>query len=107
MISLHTVPSWRNSTEQTICHHFDWVGLRPMVHNICKKYPTCQKAKVTNEKYGKLPAKEAKSNPWDTLCVDLIGPYKIHCKGKTTLELWCLTMIDSVTGWIEMAAIHN
>jgi hypothetical protein len=30
----------------------------------------------------KLPAKAAEENPWDTLCVDLIGPCKIERKGK-------------------------
>jgi hypothetical protein len=69
-------------TEQTIRQHFDWKGLRKTVHDICSKCPTCQKAKVTNQKYGKLPAKQAKENPWDTLCVDLLGPYKLKRKAK-------------------------
>jgi transposase InsO family protein len=94
-------------TELTIRQHFDWKGLRATVHSVCKKCGTCQKAKVTNQKYGKLPPKEAEANPWDTLCVDLIGPYKIKRKGKKELVLWCLTMIDPVTGWFEMAQIAN
>ena len=94
-------------TEQTIRQHFDWKGLRDQVHNTCKKCSTCQKAKVTNQKYGKLPPKEAEAEPWDTLCVDLIGPYKIKRKGKKDLTLWRQTMIDPVTGWFEMAQIEN
>ena len=94
-------------TEQTIRQHFDWKGLRTTVHTICSKCPTCQKAKVSNQKHGKLPAKQAEVNPWDTLCVDLIGPYKIKRKGKNDLKLWCLTMIDPATGWFEMAPITN
>eukprot|EP00957_Ditylum_brightwellii_P183476 13975962-Ditylum_brightwellii.AAC.1 len=49
----------------------------------------------------------------ETLCVDLIGPYKIPRKGKTTrskkedLTLWCMTMIDPATGWFEMAEIKT
>ena len=46
-------------------------------------------------------------NPWDTLYVDLIGPYMIPRKGKKTLKLWCITMIDPATGWFEMAQIPN
>ena len=66
----------------------------------CKKCLACQKAKPTNQKYGKPPAKLAEENPWDTLCVHLIGPYRI--------ELWCLTMINPViTGWFEMKQIPN
>jgi hypothetical protein len=78
-----------------------------MVYATCKKCSTCQKAKLTTIKYGKLPAKEAESNPWDTLCVDLIGPYKIRRKEKKDLKLWCLTMIDPVTGWFKMQQIPN
>ena len=62
---------------------------------------------MTNQKYGKLTPKQAETNPWDTLCVDLIGPYTIPRKRKKTLKLWCLTMIDPATGWFEMAQIPN
>jgi hypothetical protein len=78
-----------------------------MVIATCRKYKLCQKSKITNQKYGKLPAKTAEENPWDTLCVDLIGPYKIQRKGKEDLKLWCLTMIDPATGWFEMQQIEN
>jgi hypothetical protein len=77
------------------------------IHNICHKCESCQKSKVWNQMYGKLPSKEAKANPWDTLCVDLIGSYKIPQKGKDPLKLWCLMMIDPVTGWFKMAPIPN
>ena len=46
-------------------------------------------------------------DPWDTLCVDLIGPYMIPQKGKNPLKLWCLTMINTATGWFDMAQIPN
>jgi transposase InsO family protein len=94
-------------TEATLRQHFDWKGLRTMVLATCKKCTLCQKAKPTNQKYGKLRAKLAEENPWDTLCVDLIGPYEIERKGKSDLKLWCLTMIDPATGWFEMKQIQN
>ena len=50
-------------TEQTIRQHFDWKGLRTMVHATCKKCVIYQKAKVMNQKYGKLLPKEAEVNP--------------------------------------------
>jgi hypothetical protein len=40
--------------------------------------------------------------PWHTLCIDLIGPYKIG-KGKNEATLHALTMIDPATGWLEIA----
>ena len=42
---------------------------------------TCQRTKQSTIKYGKLPAKLAEETPWNKLCVDLIGPYKIRRKG--------------------------
>ena len=56
-----------------------------------------------------MPEKEAEAIPWVKLCVDLIGPYKIKSnkiKGKE-FELYCLTMIDPATSWLEIAQITN
>ena len=74
---------------------------------MCKKFPTYQRSKKTNHKYGKLPPKQAQTNPWDMLCVDLIVPYMIPQKRTKSLKLWCLTMIDPVTSWFDMAQIPN
>ena len=72
---------------------------------MCKKCPICQKAKTANQKYGKLPPKQVETNPWNTLCVYLIGTYTITLKVKTPLKLWCLTMINPALGLFEMAQI--
>ena len=42
--------------------------------------------------------------PWECLCVNLIGPYKIKTKkpGHKITELRCVTMIDPVTGWFKI-----
>ena len=65
--------------------------------------------KKTFQKYGHLPEKVAEANPWDVLCIDLIGPYNIERKNKTKkpLTLWALTMIDPATGWFEMREIKT
>ena len=79
-----------------------------MVHQVCSKCHTCQLTKKSSKKYGHLPEKKAQSDPWDILCVDLIGPYTIKRKrGKKNLTLWCVTMIDPATGWFEMKEIPN
>jgi len=55
-----------------------------------------------------LPAKEAEDTPWEKVCVDLIGPYKItNTKNNQNLTLWCLTMIDPATGWLEIKEIKS
>jgi Integrase zinc binding domain len=94
-------------TERTIRQHFWFKNLRELVHNTCKKCPTCQKCKISHMKYGHLPEKEAESEPWERLCVDLIGPYSVKQKGNEPLQLWCVTMIDPATGWFEMKEIQN
>ena len=99
-------------TEHTIRQHFYWKGLRTDVVDICKKCRLCQLTKRKTLKYGHLPIKEPESEPWEILCVDLIGPYTINQgkrhKGKQKqLELWCLTMIDPATGWFEMVRVPN
>ena len=49
-------------TEHTLCHHFDWKGLHTKVHDVCKKCPTFQRAKTTNQEYSKLLPKKAEKN---------------------------------------------
>jgi len=98
-------------TENTIRQHFTFKGLSQMVKDLVSKCPICQKCKKTHTKYGKLPEKEAESEPWEQLCVDLIGPYHITTqqgpnKGKQ-LTLWCVTMIDPATGWFKMVQLPN
>jgi len=44
--------------------------------------------------------------PWEKVCIDLIGPYTIGSAKKSyEITLHCLTMIDPITGWFEIAEI--
>ena len=52
--------------------------------------PNIPKNKTTNQKYGKLTPKQAETNHWEMLCVDLIGPYMIPQKGKNCLNYGAL-----------------
>ena len=94
-------------TESTIRQHFTWRNLSDMVATTCQKCPTCQKTKRSHKKYGHLPEKIAEADPWDKLCVDLIGPYTIKRQGEIPLTLWCVTMIDPATGWFEMRELKT
>ena len=38
--------------------------------------------KKNKKQHRKLPPNEAESNPWNVLCVDLIGQYKFTPKGR-------------------------
>ncbi len=94
-------------TELTIAQHYHWKGMREDVTEVCKKCDICQRTKKSQNRYGKLPVKSNNALvPWHTLCIDLIGPYKIG-KGKKARTLFCLTMIDPATCWFECTYIDN
>ena len=88
-----------------------------MVHSICFKCQVYQFLKRGKKKYGKLPAKQAETEPWNMLCVDVIDKYQITIQGgkeyKMTadkgrkLYLQALTMIDPATGQIEIKAMPS
>ena len=80
-------------TELTVRQHFTWDGLTTTVKKICSKCHTCLLTKRKKTKYGHLPAKKAEVTPWDTLCIDLIGPYQFKQPKNKMETLWALTMI--------------
>ena len=85
-----------------------------------RRLPVSEKKQETRNKklYGKLPPKKAETNPWDVLCVDLIGKYQFSPKGggkEYTLNtkkghsvyLQAVTMIDPATGWVEIRTVPS
>jgi transposase InsO family protein len=78
--------------------------MRNHIIRYCKQCPTCQFNKKKFKKYGHLPEKIAECVPWDVLCVDSIGPYKIRTGPKKTdvITVQCITMIDPATSWFEI-----
>ena len=69
----------------------------------------CQFPKCNERKYSKLPAKQVETQPCDTLCIDLIGKYrmtsnkggrKYTMKGKKDKDVYlqAITMIELATG---------
>ena len=57
----------------------------------------CQRIK--RSKKVKLHPRLADEVPWNKLCVDLIGHYKIRSKVREALGLKALTIIDPFFGW--------
>ena len=90
-------------TEESIGQHLWWPNMRTEITTHVSRCATCQLNKKQRKKYGLLPEKEAESEPWEKLCVDLIGPYTIKRKRKPDLHVKCVTMIDPATGWFEIA----
>jgi transposase InsO family protein len=76
--------------------------MRNHITNSVSTCVTCQQNKRRNRKFGLLPEKVAEAQPWNRMCIDLIGPYIICRKGQEDLTCKCVTMIDPVTGWLEI-----
>ena len=70
-----------------------WKGMRNTIRKFVRNCRKCQVNKRQKHKYGKLPTKLVITNPWEALCVDLIGPYTIRGKDGTVIDFMCLTMI--------------
>ncbi len=94
-------------TERTIRSHLVWPGLSSDVEKHIKSCHQCQRCKNPRKKYGHLALKDIDQNPWDTICVDLIGPYTVTTKHEKELNLHALTMCDPATGWFEVAEIKD
>ena len=93
-------------TELMMGQHYTWKGMRKTVEAVCQRCQSCQLTKPKQQCLGHLPPKIPEEVPWECLCIDLIGPYTIGSKGKSTqTTLHCLTMIDPATGWFEITEI--
>jgi hypothetical protein len=60
---------------------------------------------MTHTQDGKFPGKFVITNPWEALCVDLIGPYTLKGKDGTEIDFLCLTMIDPASSWFEIVQL--
>ena len=111
--------------ELSIGQHYTWLGLRKVCQQVCKACKVCRLNKKSTRNLGKIPPKDPELIPWHTLCIDLVGPYKIGPKPKKKkkgakkpklddeddveydLTLWCMTFIDPATGWFDLCEIKN
>ena len=98
----------------TIRQNFLWPGLKKEVTKLVQTCETCQKNKVTGAKaYRTIPTTDDRQvPPWDTVHVDLVGPWKVHFKltrsGRTlTQQVKGFTAVDKATGWPEILAISD
>ena len=97
----HVVLGHRGTTSlyNTISRRFYTPGLKRRVEAL--RCEICQRNKSPNVQYGHLPERHADLVPWDSVAVDLIGPWKITVNG-VELELNALTCIDPVTNLTKL-----
>ena len=62
--------------------------------------------KQSNKSYGHLPPRVAGLFPWETVAVNLIGPWKIKVD-KIELKFRALTCIDPVSNIVEVIRIKD
>ena len=96
-------------TLETTNQHFYWKNVHNTVKRVCSKCNLCQRTKRSQRKCSHAPVKIAEVVPWQTLCIDLIGPHELTAKNgnkKETIKIWAITMIDPATGWLEIVPIE-
>jgi hypothetical protein len=55
--------------------------------------------------YGYLPSKTVISIFWESLCVNLIGPYTLKGKYNLQIDFMALTMINPASSWLKNTEI--
>ena len=91
--------------EETLCAAMYWKGMPNTIQKYVKNCHKCQVNKWHKHKYGKLPSKLVIKNPWEALCVDLIGPYTLKGQDKTEIDFLCLTMIDPTMSRLKIVEL--
>jgi hypothetical protein len=82
-----------------------WKGMHTTIRSLTKSCRSCQNNKRWSHKYGHLPPKTVITNPWECLCVDLIGPYTLKGKDNLQIDFMALTMIGPASSWFEIAEL--
>ncbi len=82
-----------------------WKGMHTTIRSLTKSFRSCQSNKRRSHKYGHLPPNTVITNPWECLCVDLIGPYTLKGKDNLQIDFMALTMINPASSWFEIAEL--
>ena len=84
-----------------------WKGMRTSIWLITRSCKACQINKRWNVKYGHLPPKSIITNPWEYLCVDLIGPYTLKGRDNSQIDFMDLTMADPTSSCFEIVELSQ
>ena len=82
-----------------------WNDMHTSIQSITRSCKTCQINKRWSMKYGHLSPKSIISNPWECLCVNLIGPCTLKGRDNSQIDFMALTMIDPATSWFKIAEL--
>jgi hypothetical protein len=101
-LQVHAVKWYHNYLQQPVTTRLEemmntamyWKGMRTTIQSLTKSCRSCQINKRRSRIYGHLPPKTVVTNPWECLCVDLIGPYTLKGKDNLQIDFMALTMIN-------------
>jgi hypothetical protein len=91
--------------EETMRSVMYWKGMRTTIRRYVKNCQSFLVNKQHSQKYGHPPLKLVITNPWKPLCVDLVGPYTLKVKDRSSIDFMCLTMIDPTTSWFKIVGL--
>jgi hypothetical protein len=63
-----------------------WKGMRTTIRSLTKSCRSCQINKRRSREYGHIPPKTVITNPWECLCVDLIGSCTLKGKDNSQID---------------------
>jgi hypothetical protein len=85
--------------EETMNAAMYWKGMRTTIRLLTKSCGSCQINKRRSHRYGHIPPKTVITNPWECLCVDLIGTNTLEGKDNSQIDFMALTMINPASSW--------
>ena len=89
-----------DKTFAAIHRSFTWPTIKTDVTTLVQDCPTCVQKRKTREQHG-LPANIPFGYPWQTVCVDMVGPLPTSEEGYK----YILVAIDAFTHNIEVEAV--
>ncbi|CAL8111754.1 unnamed protein product [Orchesella dallaii] len=92
-----------SKTYKKISERFWWKNMKKDVYNFLVSCETCQKTKVSHTAPSGLGSSLKVSTPWDTVAIDLMGPY---VKGANQNQ-YLLVIVDSFSKWVEIFGIRQ
>lgn len=81
-----------------------WRGMFIHIRTYTKNCQECVETKVSNRNFGKLPLAKPEIIPFNTVCIDVIGPYNLPERGE---EKYALTILDPVSRWLEIVPLRS
>jgi hypothetical protein len=73
--------------------------------NMSKTVMNAKLTSNTNTSMASCQQKFVIHNPWEALCVDLIGQHTLKGRDETEIDFMCLAMFDPATSWLKIVEL--